>query len=444
MKNLYKYGIICLLAITTFTACDDSDNDGGSSSQATSGHYVTSFIRGETNTYYGVYSNEIPSGTIDMAGEGTSYGNFRIRGMRDGYLYGYPQIAGVESLVKYAVDPETSQVVEIAEIDLDDEPGNIAFINETTAAFNHFRRREITIFDPESMQIKARVDMSEAKSFEGHEASGYSGLVYNPVTEKLYATLYTDDDEDSGVFYAGDKMYVEVIDAQTFTWEKTIEHDNALYPAFRGGTRSVVDESGNLYLIAQGQYGIDLQVGPTAPAASRPQIVKITTDSEFDESYAFNPINAIGFENNFFQIFATMVYAGDNKAYGIGTGVSDLTGEMQDLLTKLGANTITAEEYERLTTLVLYSENMTLIEINLETKECSVVDGFPLTAGFWYPTMYKYHDKVYVQVFNSTETGFYKIDPETNAAEFSVQLTNGGMAQGYFDLSASFDHDHDH
>ena len=107
---------------------------------------------------------------------------------------------------------------------------------------------------------------------------------------------------------------------------------------------------------------LDNQFGPTAPAGSKPQILKINTSSEFDESYAFNPIDALGFQNNYFQLFTSMIYVGNNKAIGVGTAQSD-DPQILTLLQKFAAGTLTDEEYGTLVSLVLYNESMKFVEI---------------------------------------------------------------------------------
>ena len=128
-------------------------------------------------------------------------------------------------------------------------------------------RQIMFAFDPSSMLNIEEIDLTCATTIAGNEDNYFTSLIYNEVTGKLYATLYTDLDA-TGQFYDAENTYVEVIDVASRLWEKEIVHANAEYALFRGNTNSVIDEQGNTYLVAQGQYGLDGGFDPTAPAGS--------------------------------------------------------------------------------------------------------------------------------------------------------------------------------
>lgn len=390
------------------------------------------------STYYSGYFADQPSGDIDLTAK-QAFGRINFKANRKGYLYGWPTTMGEFGLRKYAIDGETEQLVELGELALLDSPGDVTIVSDELGFVSFFGLREIKYFNPMTMEILGDVDMSGAKAFaEGDDVrTGYNSIVYNPKTNKLYATAWINDGA-TPQFYDANEVWVEVINVDSKKREKTTVHPDAQYILDRGNADAVVDEEGNTYFICQGSYGIDQQIGPTARKASRPQIIRLNTNSDFDTDYAFNPINSIGFENNWFQIVTSMVYAENNKAYAIGTAKTDAP-EIVALLGKLATGTITAAEYDQLVYLVLYTESMAVMEIDLPSKSVNVVDNTS-TAGFAYPYMYYHNGKVITQVTgsNGTFNGFYEIDPATGSASQLFNISAGGLAINYIDIAAGY------
>lgn len=399
------------------------------------GYYLGSLTTSSAATsYFGGYYEGIPTGDIDLTTQ-TSFQRIQFRTQHKEYLYGYPT-DNEAGLTKFAIDSKSNELVALEEMPLFDRPGDVIILNDEVGYFSYFSNLEVSIFNPTTMEVTGSIDMSGGVSFPDNDVNGYSTLIHNSGLGKIYAVLYTDK-ASSGQFYEADSVYVEVIDLATNTREKTIAHPEAEYPIFRGNTNPVIDESGNTYLIAQGQYGLDGNIGAAAPKGSRPQILKIGTDSEFDEAFAFNPINALGFQNNFFQLFTSMVYGGNNKAYGIGTAAAE-SAQIVELLVKLGNGTITQQEYDILVALVLFDESMKVMEVDLLTKTVTEVSGMPFTAGFAYPYLYNYNGKIFAQMTanGGSFNGFYEIDPSTNTGQPLFNLSAGGFAFQYIDIAA--------
>lgn len=402
------------------------------------GYYIFTLAESSGGaTYYGGYFEDIPSGSVDMT-QFSTYSNARIRAQYNEFLYGLP--LNLETgLVKYAIDAETNQIVKVDEIPTLSQPMTVVIVNSELGFYSTDGNIDLNMFNPTTMEELGQVDMSASKIVEGNDLNHNTTLLYNKKLGKIYSVLYTDNSA-TGTFYDANSVYIEVVDVASKTHEKSIVHSNAQYPVNRGNfAETIIDEEGNTYLIAQGSYGLDGQLGPTAPPASRPQILKINTNSEFEESYAFNPVNELGFENNFFQLFVTMIYAGDNKAYGIATGGPE-SNELLALLAKLGAGTITQAEYAQLTYLVLYTESMRVVEVDLHAKSVQMVDNIPLTAGFAYPYMYRFEQTIYTQLFanGGSFNGFYAIDLNSGAVSEQFNITAGGLTQQFIDISAGF------
>jgi|GEM_PF-3642072 len=399
------------------------------------GFYLGSVATSSAGTsYFGGYYGDSPSNDIDLTAK-TSFQRIQFRAQHKEYLYGYPT-DNEAGLTKFAIDSKSEELVALKELPLFDRPGDVIILNDEVGYFSYFSNLEVSIFNPSTMEITGSIDMSGGVSFPENDANGYSTLIHNPALGKIYAVLFTNLGT-TAQFYDAEAVYVEVIDLASNTREKTIVHTDAEYAIFRGNTNPVIDESGNTYLIAQGQYGLDGNIGATAPKGSRPQILKIGTDSEFDTDYAFNPIDALGFQTNFFQLFTSMVYGGNNKAYGVGTAAPE-SAQIVELLVKLGNGTITTQEYDILVSLVLFDESMKLMEVDLITKTVTEVSGMPLTAGFAYPYLYNYNGKVYAQMTanGGSFNGFYEVDPSTNTGQPLFNLSAGGFAIQYIDIEA--------
>lgn len=388
------------------------------------------------STYYAGYFSELPSGDIDMTSK-QSFQRVLFKAVHNGYIYGRTS-TNSSGLAKFAVDGKTGVLETVAELPLLDFPGDVTIISEELGFLSFFANTAIVVFNPMTMKKIGEVDMTGAKAFPAsNNRNGYNSIIHNPKTGKIYATSYTNN-SDTPVFYDASEVWIEVIDVATRKREKTSVQADAQFPLFRGNINTVIDEAGNTYLICQGSYGIDQQIGPTAAKGSRPQILRINTNSEFDKDYAFNPINKVGFQNNFFQLLTSLVYMGDNKAVAIGSSQVDAP-EIVALLQKLGQGTITSAEYDQLVYLVLYTESMSMMEIDLNTKESKVIDNTK-TAGFAYPFMYNYDGNIFGQITgaNGTYNGFYKYSPSTNTASPQFNITSGGLATHFIDISKNF------
>lgn len=404
-----------------------------------SGYVLVSEVRSSAgrSNFLG-YFEDRPDGDIDLT-QSANFQRLQFRTAYQGFLYGVPS-NGEFGLAKYAIDASTKELINLGEIPLLDFVSSVVIIDESLGFFAQGSTQELNVFNPMTMDLVGSVDLSNAQTFAGND-NGYQTMVYNEQTGKLYLSLITND-PNTPQFYDADATYVEVVDVNTQTWEKTIVHPEATYTQFRGEVNPLVtDDQGNTYLIAQGSYGFDGQLGPNARESSRPKILKINSNSEFDIDYAFNPINALGLglEEKAAQLFVSMVGIGNNRAYGIGSTGPD-SPEIQELTNRVIDGTITAAELDQLTFLILFDESLQVFEIDLTNRTTSVVDGLPFTAGFANPYMYLYDGQVYTQMTanGATFNGYYRIDPNSTSGAPAFNLTAGGFAAELIDLAASF------
>lgn len=393
-----------------------------------SGYYITSnSFTSASSTVYGGYFEEMPSGDIDLT-QYQSFGGIVFRAKFGKFLYGRAADGLTEGVFKYGVDARTNELVEVASIPTIENAASIVIVSETLGFYGGATEMVIYSFNPTTMENISSIDLSASSPLPEGNINGVASMVYNAQTGKLLAPLYSDD-ANTGQFYDDDEAHIAIVDVSSQSLDKIITHTNAEYLIFRGMANPVIDADGNTYFIAQGTYGLDLQVGPTAPAGSRPQILKVDINSDFDESYAWNPVNAIGLENNIFQLFVSLIYSADGKAYGIGTAGPE-SQEIAILLQKLATGTITDAEYTQLQLLVFADESLQVLELDLVAKTATAVSGMPLTAGFGYPYMFDYDGKIYTQMTseNGTFNGFYAIDQSTGVATEQFNITQGGLA----------------
>lgn len=388
-------------------------------------------------TYYAGYYADQPTGNLDLTTK-QGFQRFLTKANYKGFIYGRPS-DGQPGLSKFGVEKATGNIVTVAQIPLLDTPGDVTIINDELGFLSYFGLKTIQTFNPTTMELTGEINMSGAREYPSeNNSNGYNSLVYNEQLGKIYATGYTNDPA-TPPFYDSEDVWIEVIDVASKTREKTIVHPDAKYILDRGNISSVIDEAGNTYFLCQGSYGIDQQVGPFANVGSRPQIIKVDTNSEFDPTYAYNPINDIGFMNNAFQLMTSMTYGGNNTVYAIGTSQPE-SEAIQELLAKLATGTITAEEYDQLVFLVLYTENMSVLKIDLNSKSASIVDNTS-TAGFAYPYMYQTDNSIITQITkqNGSFNGFYEIDKSSGSASEVCNITAGGVAVHYVNLADGFE-----
>lgn len=396
-----------------------------------SGYVLSSVVLSNPETYYAGYFPELPSGDVDMT-QFQAFPFFYARATHGGFMYGAPRDNTDFGVVRYAVDASTNQIVEVDRITRLQRVTDMVIVNDELGFFSGFRYMTVTAFNPSTMQVIREIDLAANTMLptppEG-DVRGVAGMLHNPVTGKLICMLNYND-FDTPQFYDLPDTYVDIIDVNTLAHEGSSVQPNATYPIFRGEDNSVIDDNGNLYIIAAGSYGLDGQVGPGGAASSKPQILKINaSNSRFDTDYAWNPVNAAGFQNNFFQLFTALVDGTGNKAYGIGTAGSE-SPRILELLQIFAAGQLTPAQFDELRLLVFTEESQRIMEVDLVNRTIALVDNAPFTAGYAYPSMYNYDDIIYSQMISNggTFNGFYSINQETGTAAEQVKIAVGGVA----------------
>ncbi|WAC13039.1 hypothetical protein [Dyadobacter pollutisoli] len=377
-------------------------------------------------SYYAGFFPQQPSGEVDLT-KNTAYSTFLARTSYKNFIYGI-SLDGDKKLSKQAILKSSGAVVEIASIPLLEYLQAVLIVNENLGVYSTSENRSLFLFNPATMENLGRIDMSKAKNFPENEGNVYGHLSYRPNDNKLFASLLTNSSK-TGQFYDAQDVYVEVVDLTTKKWEKTAVFKQATYPVSRGLEHSVVDEAGNVYISTQGQYGLDGQLGPNAAKRSRPQILKIPAGkTDFDSTYAFNPINAVGQQSSMFQLLLGTIYDANGIAYAC-ISAAPYPPRLLELIGKLAVNSITAAEYAELSNLAFYSPVQRWAKLDLNAQTATVISDLPLTAAYSYPSTHKYEGKFYLPVYNPSMNlnGYYQYDPAAGKSEKLVNVTAGGI-----------------
>lgn len=436
--------LFCIsFAVLFVTACGEDDEGNGNPQMEefkTSGFVVASALPATgAFTAYTKFSAELPSGEIDLT-EGESAPTQFYAGNCGSFFYGRPRETGFFGIAKFAIDAETEQIMEVERINTADPQFRIIIVNETLGFSSGFGTLEVIAFNPTDMSIIQRIDLSENTPLpEGGEGitRGVSGMYYNNITNKLILALNYDL-AATPVFYDLTDGYIEVIDVATLSREGSSIQPGAMYLRMNGNENTVLDAQGNLYIVAQGSYGLDGLAGPLAPDFAKPRILKVdATTSQFDTDYPWNPVVSAGFGANFIHVFSAMIGTGTNRGYGFISAAPD-PPRLLELLALFAAGQLDEAGQVELRDLVFESENGQLVELDFSARSATLVDGAPLTAAFNYPYLYNYDGLIYSQVASSTYNGFYVTDPNNgNETRPLFNITAGGFATDLIRLSSS-------
>ncbi|MCF0055242.1 hypothetical protein [Dyadobacter sp. CY356] len=429
--------LLSILFASTLFSCS-SDNKSGAEPESLyqqEGFLLSSISQSTAGySYYAGFFSQQPSGEVDLT-KNTAYSTLMARTSYQNFIYGI-SLDGDNKLSKQAILKSSGAVVEVASIPLLDYLQAVLIINENLGAYATSGNRSLFLFNPSTMENLGQIDMTKAKNFPENEGNVYAHLSYRPNDNKLFASLLTNSSK-TGQFYDAPDVYVEVIDMTTRKWEKTAVFKQATYPVSRGLEHSVVDEAGNVYITTQGQYGLDGQLGANAAKRSRPQILKIPAGkTDFDSTYAFNPINAVGQQNSSFQLLLGTTYDANGIAYACISAES-YPARLLELIGKLAVNSITAAEYAELSNLAFYSPVQRWVKLDLNAQTAAVIEDLPLTAAYSYPSTHRYDGKFFLPIYNPSMNlnGFYKHDPATGKSEKMVNVSAGGIVTDLVKLS---------
>ena len=415
----------------------ENPNPSGEVPYKTEGFIVSSIVQSAAGfSYFVGYSEDQPVGNLDL----TQFNSFEVffpQTTYKNFAFGGPSNGQDQSLVRYAVDNETDQIVEAGAIPLTAFLSQVLIIDDEIGIYTIFDTPSLFVFNPSTMQFIQEIPMPEAVQVEAFpdQTNSYFHLIYREQDNKVFLPLTTNSNL-TPPFYDATDIYVEVVDLNSRSWEKTAVFEGATYPLTRGMENPIIDEQGNIYITTQGQYSLDGQIGPTANPGSRPQLLKIPAgDTDFDPDYTFNPINTLGFNTLVAQLMTGTIYGANGTAYAVITASND-DPRILELLGKVGAGTITEQEFNELVDLVLNSPTFRWVKLDLNAQTVAIIDDIPFTAGFTYPFSYQYDGKFYFQVFDPTTNanGYYEYDPETDTSFNIYNVTAGGVATHFIKL----------
>lgn len=429
MKQQLHFAVMALVLLGTACKKDSPEPGQSGSEYHDSGIVVvsTATVAGRGSYYAGYYGSFEEAKSIDLT-QRNSYEYFWSFGQSGNYFYG-TFTPGQQKYSKMAVSKETGLLTEVGSFPLATTSYYSVVCSENLGVIAQYGELDLITFDPATMQTTGTIDMSGATHYKPgeHRHTYYSGA-YRAKDNKLFLFYYTDD-QRTALFYDATDVFVEVIDLNTRKWVKTITYEGAQYPISRGKENAVIDEAGNIYVTCQGSYGLDGQMGMNAMAASRPKILKIdAATDDFDTSYSFNPVDALGYQNLMIQTLTGTIYGANGIAYAC-VNATDESPELQALIYKYATTGVLAEdEIAKLYDLAFYSVTQRWVKLDLNAKTASIIDDIPATGSFAYPTSYKHSNGFYFHYYDGTTSGYYRYDPAANKAEKAITITKGGLA----------------
>ncbi|GAB3793824.1 hypothetical protein GCM10028819_06100 [Spirosoma humi] len=427
--------LLCLVSLAVVNSCTTDTDTTPATTDKTSG-FITSTVAYSPSgsTYFAGYFDGMPSGQIDLTQKTAFKYIYPIATYKNAFFS--QATDGTMGITKLMVDA-AGKIIAKGNIPTASYIGGLTIINDNLGVYaEQSTSGKLFTFDPSTMTKTGEIDMTGAKVFDTNDANLYYNMVYRASDNRLFAPLYTSNSK-TPQYYDATSIYVEVINLSTKKREKTIEFSNAMDPFQRGMLNPLIDETGNIFFLTQGSYGLDGKVGPTAPVSSKPQIIKIpagTTD--FDPSYRFNPVTALGFPNLIVQIAVGGIYDKNGIAYACVTA-GEYPARVTELITKYAQGKATSAEIAELYQLVIYGSNYKWVKLDLNAKTVTAIPDMPFTAGFSYPSSYKYDGKLYFQMFNDTDkiNGFYEFDPASGSAKSLFNVTAGGVCTNLVKLT---------
>ncbi|MEM6515461.1 MAG: hypothetical protein AAF688_04705 [Bacteroidota bacterium] len=285
---------------------------------------------------------------------------------------------------------------------------SVVFVDETKGYYVDFNTLNIKIFNPETFLPTGEIDMSAAYVNENNPSNYYNALYVRG--NRLYACLYTGFVFPPFIYDDPNGVTVAVIDTDTDTYLGNIFKQGTKYGGqpFLRFNSNMQAENGDLFLPTQGS--LTFPVGEIADAA----ILKIAEASdEFDPNFNFKAQELINESQASTAVNAGFIYVGDGIAY---TNV-------------LMEEPATPADFVNLPL-------MRWVKMNLNDGTAELVQGIPPNSGFTAGQAYNYRDKVQLVVYNS-ELGInaiYETDPQTNTAEQIINVTNGGIIYGFYEI----------
>jgi hypothetical protein len=409
MKNL---SYLLLSSVLLLGACKDNKDDIITAPTTPTKYVLLSRIQG-TGDYTSTFE-KMPEGAVNNTTQPTSKTYTQVRGgvAYKKYLFDFGLANGGNGFSRMVVGTDGT-LTEQGNVPTVGQVGAVAVLSDTKGYFVDANERNIKIFNPTTLAITGTVDMSRAFQKTRNQINYYTTLYLRG--DRMYACLYTGSTAARPYDYRCDSAVVAVVNTSTDTYLK-----DTFYPSSRlPGTfnlrcvTTITDESGNLYIPTLGGLGYDLALGATASTPGK--ILKIPAGSDdFDRTYEVIPQNAttVGAAQALKTNFG-FFYAKNGIAYTTATTEASTPTQMQ-----LGAPVAS------------------WIQINLTTKQSTLVAGLPKTSGFYTPMGYFYEDKALLPVYNNVDniSGMYNVNVTTGTTAKQFDITAGGIFFGLYRL----------
>jgi len=297
------------------------------------------------------------------------------------------------------IDDNNGTLVKEAEMALSPQnllPSSPIFINETKAYLPLMMTGELAVFNPTTMEIIKKIDLSSYAVGEGDtNPEPVNGIVRDG---KLYLALWQISDFQT--FTCRGIASMIIIDIATDTIEKQIEDDRTcLITVELADNTMMLDENNDIYIFNRATFR-------GANEGTEAGFLRIKDgQSDFDPDYFFSisqlenlPVEG-GKANYLFQ----GIYGGSGKYYTV-LNIPALASNPPDYV-----NDRTMQPF----VLDIYNQSATKIDLP--------------TTNSWSAAVLKYKEKYLYGLAATTGIGLYRYDPITNEADQKPFINTEGM-----------------
>ncbi|MEM0938658.1 MAG: hypothetical protein AAF600_03085 [Bacteroidota bacterium] len=435
MKKLYQSlpWVLPLVLLIVVVSCSEDITDPEienpeipQNTNKTSGFVITG---NSSSGVFAYYSEELPTETVDLS-TGTDFLEFFPTSLYDAALY-MQRTDGLPGFEKMVVNSEGK--FESAGIIVTNDPSGVASFriavrDEDTGVYqDRSRPNTIVVFDPETLETIAEIDMSSVPEPIDTLESRYQRFVFR--ADEVFMTVR---ENITGLSYNG--FYLQSASLASNSAIGTT-HISTPVPVttINNFGQGLVDTNGDLYFADGGQVA----------AGQFAQIYRVPAGSnELDPNYNFSPPFQLAPDNFFYPYMAGFKLVAPSKA--IAKVNSFVPQEVIDIITTFPGNTfneqlqaffLDPDAVDQVLSTLFTAESAAWCEIDLISQTTTIIQGAPAHGVFAGGTIiFEHEGEIYFSLATETEQAFYKYTPGIPTATKAFDVT-GGTVVGGFNLS---------
>lgn len=424
LKEFYLSASVLALAVA-FGSCSSSDdpdptppNEQQQEEEQDPENKSTGFVVVGTTaneTALVKYFEEVPTGTIDISG-GKDFPQFFPTSLFDNAMF-MARTDESPGFAKMVVNADGEVVEEGIIPTIEGSSFRIQVRDSETGVF-HDRAtpNTISVFDPQTLQVTATIDMS-------------AGFVPDDVDQRYQRFVFRGDDvfapirESEGGIFSSFILHQANLASNTFVGD-TQRDGNGISPinTLNNFGQSLTDQMGNLYVSDAGNFE-----GAGIPA----RINKIPAGSnEIDSDYVFEPAVVLNPTNVFLPTFNKFNVLSDGTAFALVN--AETPQEAIDIVQAAGGvQNLSPEQIQQIFGILFSAESAVWCELDLEALTVTPIDGIPAVGIFAGGQMFVQGGEVYLPVSTTSENGYYKWSPNAGTVEKAFEVTGADISGVY-------------